>query len=76
MLWLQGENPYADLRKLNALYYKALRVATQDFKKKINKGKLDELGRARPSVWAKYITASTVMKMLIISDGQGSMAAC
>ena len=52
------------MRKLNSTHYRLLRIAERDWKNKIPRSTLDELGRARPSLWAKYITASTVIKIL------------
>ena len=56
-----------DLRKLNSLHYRLLRTIVGDWKQVVSRDKLDELGRVRPSTWAKYSTASTVIK--IIRDG-------
>ncbi len=44
--------------------YKLLGVAVCDWKNQISREKLDEIGRARPSVWGKYATPSITIKML------------
>jgi len=41
-----------------------LRIATKDFKKRLHRIQLDEIGRARPSVWAKYLAMNFVIKTL------------
>jgi len=64
LVWLNGTNGFMDLRKLNALHYRALRVAKNNFKKKISRADLDVLGRARPSVWAQYLLASSAIKAI------------
>jgi hypothetical protein len=53
-----------DIRKLNGLHYRLLRIAVCDWKTKISRSDLDNLGRVRPTTWAKYATASTVIKIL------------
>jgi len=60
--WLNNTTSFNDLRKLNSLHYRALRIATRDFKRTNRRSELDTLGRARPSVWTKYLTASRVIK--------------
>ena len=53
-----------DIRKLNGLHYKLLRIATKDWKNRTPRSVLDEVGRARPTTWSKYSTASTAIKIL------------
>jgi len=60
--WLHGNNSYKDIRKINAVYYRSLRIAKRDFKRKLSRSKLDEMGRARPTTWARYQSTSIVMK--------------
>jgi len=43
-IWLNGSNHYYDIRGVNALHYRSLRIAAKDFKKK--PWLLDLLGRA------------------------------
>jgi len=47
---LNGQNSYLDLRKINAMHYRSLRIAARDFKRNLNRATLDMLGRARPSI--------------------------
>jgi len=63
-VWLHGINPYKDIRRINAVYYRSLRIASKDYKKKLPKSKLDELGRARPTMWARYQSTSIVIKAI------------
>jgi len=62
--WLHGGNSFRDIRWLNALHYRSLRIAHSDYSRKLSRAKLDECGRMRPTTWAKYQTASTVVKAL------------
>ena len=68
--WLGSHTRKMDIRKLNNLHYRLLRTAVCDWKHKIKTSRedLDRLGRARPSLWAYYISASTAIK--IIRDDQ------
>jgi len=54
-VWLNGTNSFLDVRKVNALHYRALRIARNDFKKKVSQAELDLIGRARPTIWLNYI---------------------
>jgi len=55
----------ADIRKLNSVHYKTLRIIENDWKKKKKRAKLDKLGWAKPSLWAKYTPGiSLVLKTL------------
>lgn len=62
--WLGPHTKKMDLRKLNSLHYKLLRVCVYDWKNKVSRSELDLLGRARPSLWAKYSTANFTIKVL------------
>jgi hypothetical protein len=53
-----------DIRKLNSLHYRLLRIATRDWKNRTPRCILDKVGRARPTTWAKYSSASTAIKIL------------
>lgn len=61
--WLHGDTSYADIRKLNALHYRSLRIATQDYRKLMSRASLDLLGRSRPTTWSKYITGNLAIKI-------------
>jgi len=63
-VWLNGMNSFADLRKLNAMHYRSLRIARKDYKCNISRATLDRMGRARPSVWGQYLMASTAIKSI------------
>ncbi len=65
--WLGPHTRKMDLRKLNSMNYKLLRIASRDWRNKAKKVELDKMGRACPSVWAKYATASFTIKA--IRDG-------
>jgi len=62
--WLGRHTRTMDIRKLNSLHYRLLRTALGDWKQTIGRNHLDMLGRVRPTTWAKYITGSTVIKIL------------
>jgi hypothetical protein len=62
--WLGPHTRKSDLKKLEGMHYKLLRVAVRDWKNKVSKTRLDEIGRARPSIWGNYATASITIKAL------------
>jgi hypothetical protein len=62
--WLGAHTRKMDIRKLNGMHYKLLRIAKNDWKNKISRSTLDNLGRARPTIWAKYATANMTIKVL------------
>jgi len=62
--WLHGANPYKDVRWINAVYYRSLRIAQKDYKMKLSRTKLDELARVRPTTWAKYQSSSIIIKAI------------
>ena len=62
--WLGRHTRHMDLRKLNGMHYRLLRIVKMDWKQKIKRHVLDEIGRARPTTWAKYATSSTVIESL------------
>jgi len=64
-VWLNGQNGYHDVRKLNALHYRSLRIAAKDYRRKLKRSQLDEIGRSRPTTWAKYSAANLVIKTFI-----------
>jgi len=63
-VWLNNTTYFNDLRRLNSLHYRALRIACRDFKHRKRRSELDLLGRARPSTWSRYLTASRVIKTM------------
>jgi hypothetical protein len=49
------------------MHYKALRLVAKDFRKKVNREKLEMIcKRAPPGQWAKYAISSLVIKVLRI----------
>jgi len=62
---LNGHNNFKDVRKLNALHFRSLRVACKDYSKKLSRAQLDQMGRARPTTWACFQTASIIMKAVL-----------
>jgi hypothetical protein len=62
--WLGWHTRRMDVRKLNSLHYRLLRTVVRDWKQEISRSKLDEIGRVGPETWAKYSTASTVVKII------------
>jgi len=71
LAWLNGTNSFLDLRKINALHYRALRIAKRDFKRVIRRSELDLMGRARPTTWIQYLLANTAIKA--ITRGQPTL---
>jgi len=63
-VWLGQHTPVSQLRRLNSLHYKLLRIAVQDWKRKSSRSDLDEIGRVRPSQWYKYATGSLIIKIM------------
>ena len=53
-----------DIRKINSMHYRLLRIVKWDWKQKKKRHELDSIGRARPTLWAKYAAANTVIKIL------------
>jgi len=62
-VWM-AKNTYKDVRRLNALHYRSLRIVAKDYKRIMSRQKLDEIGRARPSTWYKFSTTSLVIKVV------------
>jgi len=63
-IWLNGTTSFMDLRRLNALHYRALRIARRDYKKELSRSDLDMMGRARPTTWSQYLMASATIKAI------------
>jgi len=63
-VWMAPTMSYQTLKQLNRQHYRALRAAYKDRKCEMSKETLNSLsGRATPRQWAKYIVASTTIKM-------------
>jgi len=63
-VWLGPHTKISDVRRLNSVHYKTLRVVENDWKKKKKRADLDKLGRAKPSLWGKYATGNLVLKTI------------
>jgi len=63
-VWLGHHTPKKLIHQLDRVHYKVLRIVKNDWKRKISRNKLDKIGRAKPSSWADYSTASLVIKVL------------
>jgi len=63
-IWLNDTNTFSDIRRLNAVHFRALRIAVKDYKRRYKRTELDLLGRARSTTWAKYQAASLVVKAI------------
>jgi len=63
-VWLGSHTKIADIRKLNSVHYKLLRIVENDWKKRKRRSDLDKIGRAKPSLWAKYATSNLVLKVM------------
>jgi len=63
-VWLGSHTKVADIRRLNSVHYKLLRIVENDWKKRKRREDLDKIGRAKPSLWAKYSTANLVLKVM------------
>jgi len=63
-VWLGPHTKISDVRRLNSVHYKTLRVVENDWKKKKKRADLDKLGRAKPSLWGKYATGNLVIKTI------------
>ena len=63
-VWLGSHTRRMDMRKLTSVHYRLLRTTKLDTRRKIGRGDLDKIGRARPGTWAKYATANLVIKVL------------
>lgn len=62
LAWLNGTNSFIDLRRINALHYRALRIEKNDHRRMYSRAELDLIGRARPTTWARYLLSSTTIK--------------
>jgi len=63
-VWPNGTTNFMDLRRLNALHYRALRIAKRDDRKELSRAELDTLGRARPTTWSQYLMTSSAIKAI------------
>jgi len=63
-VWLGDHTPKGSLKRHTSLHYRLLRIAVNDWKQCISRSSLDKIGRAKPSVWAKYSVSSIVIKIM------------
>jgi len=63
-IWLCKNTYLADVRQLNSIYYRVLRIAVQGYRRVLTSCKLDMMGSGRPTVWSKYQTASIAIKTI------------
>jgi hypothetical protein len=62
--WLGEHTRKSDIRKLDSTHYRLLRLAKCDYKRRIPREDLDDLGRARPETWMKFSTVSLTAKVI------------
>ncbi len=62
--WLGPHTRKADVKKLESVHYRLLRIATRDYKMRTKRQTLDEIGRATPTQWMHYATANLVIKII------------
>jgi len=60
-VWINGTTSFMDLMRLNALHYRALRIAKRDHRKGLRRLDLAELGRARLT---QFLMASSTIKAI------------
>jgi hypothetical protein len=63
-VWLGPHTRKSDLKKLNSMHYKLLRISTNDYKNRTPRSELDNLGRAKPEIWSDYSTCNLAIKVL------------
>jgi len=63
-VWLGKHTPKSHINKLTSLHYRLLRIAKNDWKRKLHRRTLDKIGRATPLQWGNYINASTAVKVI------------
>jgi len=63
-VWLGEHTRMSQVKRLNSLHYKLLRIAENDWRREMSRRELDNIGRARPFTWSKYATASLVIKTM------------
>jgi len=64
-VWMIPHLKSKDWKLLEASHYKAMRIAIQDYTRKVSRPNIDtQCCRATPRQWSSYITASTVIKIL------------
>jgi len=60
-VWFNGQNSYTDVRKVNSImHYRSLRIAARDYRRNLNRARLEIIRRARPSTWAEYLSSSLI----------------
>jgi hypothetical protein len=67
-VWLTSTTKRKLWNSINSIHYRAVRVAVRDFKRRVNREKLDLIcSHASPKQWSKYAISNTIIK--IIRDG-------
>jgi len=64
LLYYCSHTKVSQIRRLNSVHYKLLRIVQNDSKKRKSRSDLDKIGRSKPSLWAKYATANLVLKVM------------
>jgi len=68
-VWLNDNLNYQSWKKLSSQHYRAIRAAVRDHRRKLPRGLLDIISkRAPPRQWAKYVNASTAIKLINTSN--------
>jgi len=63
-VWLGEHTTNEQLRRLNTVHYRILRIVEGDWKKEKRRWELDQIGRAKPLVWSKYTNANLATKIM------------
>jgi len=64
-VWLTTELSSKNLRKLESMHYAALRLSMKDYKKSINRDRINQLTkRMPPKAWMNYSAASLAIKII------------
>jgi len=63
-VWLGNHTRKMDLKKVESIHYRLLRIAKRDYKNNIKRCELDNIGHATPQTWIHYCTSSLVVKIL------------
>jgi len=59
-----GKGSQKVFQLLNAMHYRAIRIAVKDRHQSVSRSTLDEVGRCRPSTWGKYAFISSTVKII------------
>jgi len=63
-VWLGEHTTSAQLKRLNSVHYRHLRIIEGDWKKEKRREELDKIGRTKPSTWSKYSCGNMVIKIM------------